>query len=148
MKGRIEHKKARFDYELLERYEAGIELTGPEVKALRSGRGSLEGAHITVRGGEAYLINAQIPPYQPGNVPEDYNPLRNRRLLLSKKEIQELDGYESKKGLTIVPLVWYNSKKHIKLELAVARGKKKHDKRETIRKREADRQIERTLKTK
>lgn len=147
MKHRVENKKARFDFELLERFEAGIELTGPEVKALRAGRGSLEGAHVTVRGGEAFLIGANIPPYQPNNMPEDYDPMRHRRLLLTRKELVTLAGLESQKGLTIVPVSMYNKGKVLKVEIAVARGKKQHDKRETLRAREAKRQIERTLKT-
>ena len=123
-----------------------MELLGLEVKSLRSGQGSLEGSHITIRGGEAYLIGAHIPPYQINNTPKDYDSRRNRRLLLTKKEIAELLGKESKKGLTIVPLSVYNSKNLIKLEIAVVRGKKKFDKRETIKKREGEREIRRTLK--
>jgi len=145
MSNLIEHKRAHFDYEILEHYEAGVQLFGTEVKSLREHRGKLEGAHITVRGGEAYLINSEIPPYQPGNTP-GYEPTRNRRLLLTKKELGELARSEEKAGLTIVPLSMYNKGRVIKLRLGVARGKKKVDKRESIKKREHLRDIAREVK--
>ena len=148
MKNRLDNQKARFDFELLDRFEAGIELLGFEVKALREGRGSLEGAHVTVRGGEAFLIGATIPPYQSGNTPESYDPMRNRRLLLGKKELASLAALESQRGLTIVPISVYNKGYKLKVEIAVARGKKKYDKREVTKNREAQRHIERTLKNK
>lgn len=141
-----ENRKARFNYEILETFEAGIELLGFEVKALRGGKGSLEGTHVTVRGNEAYLIGMHIAPYQTGNTPKDYDPVRNRRILLKKKEIEELQKTESKKGLTIVPISVYSKGKRIKLSLATVRGKKQFDKRESIKKRETDREIRRTLK--
>ena len=146
MKALIQNKKAHFNYELLEEFEAGISLFGYEVKALRNHHGSLEGSHVIVRGDEAFLVGATIPPYQPANTPETYDPARNRKLLLSKKEIGQLSGLERQKGLTIVPISVYNKGKNLKMRLAVARGKKKYDKRETIRKRESKRSIERTLK--
>ena len=142
----IDHKKAHFDYEILTTYEAGMELSGQEVKALKSKHGSLLGAYVVVRGGEAFLLNANIPPYQPGNAPDDYDPLRTRRLLLTKKELGELAGEENKSGLTIIPLSVYNKGKVVKIQIGIARGKKKYDKRETIKKREAGREIDRTLK--
>lgn len=142
----IQNKKVYFDYEILQKMEAGIELLGFEVKSLKAGQGSLLGAHVTVRGGEAFVINMQIPPYQPANTPKEYDPLRNRRLLLTKKEILALSGEESKKGLTIVPLSVYNKGRKVKIEIAVVRGKKKYDKRETIKKRDADRELRRSLK--
>jgi len=141
-----ENRKARFDYEILEKYEAGIELLGVEVKSVRGGQMSLEGAFVIVRGGEAYLINANIPPYQPKNAPKDYDPLRNRRLLLTKKEIAELAGNEKNKSLTIVPISVYNKNRKIKVEIALVKGKKKFDKRETIKKRDTDREIRREIK--
>lgn len=141
-----ENRKARFDYEILEKYEAGIELLGLEVKSVRSGRMSLEGAFVIVRGGEAFLINANVPPYQVNNTPKDYDPLRNRKLLLTKKELRELAGSEKNKSLTIVPISVYNKNRKIKLEVALVKGKKKHDKRDSIQKREIDRDIRRTLK--
>src|SRR3989344_3505791 len=137
----IENKKARFNYEILETYEAGLELQGLEVKSLRRGQGSREGAHVIVRGGEAYLVGATIPPYQAGNTPKDYDPARTRRLLLTKKQIGELAEYENKKGLTIIPLSVYNKNSTLKLSVGVARGKKKYDKRESIKKRDLEREI-------
>ncbi len=140
-----ENRKARFNYEILEKYEAGIELLGSEVKSVRGGQMSLEGAFVIVRGGEVFLINANIPPYQPKNSPKDYDPLRNRKLLLTKKEIAQL-GKSEKTNLTIVPISVYNKNRKIKVEIALVKGKKKHDKRETIKKRDTDREIRRTLK--
>ncbi len=142
----LENRKARADYEILERFDAGIELFGHEVKALRNGRGSLPGSHVLIRGGDAYLLNTDIPPYQANNVPDGYDPKRTRRLLLSKKEIASLLGFDSKKGLTIVPFSMYTKGRFIKVSIAVVRGKKKYDKREQIKKRETDREIRRTLK--
>jgi SsrA-binding protein len=142
----IQNKKAYFNYEILEKIEAGIELLGFEVKSLKKGQGSLEGAHITIRGNEAFVINMQIPPYQPANTPTGYDPLRNRKLLLTKKEISDLAGAEGQKGLTIVPLSVYNKGRKLKIEIAIVRGKKKFDKRETIKKRDTEREIRRTLK--
>lgn len=141
-----ENRKARFDYEILEKFEAGIELIGTEVKSVRGGRVSLEGAFVIVRGGEAFLINANIPPYQPANAPKDYDPLHNRKLLLTKKEINELTSSDKNKSLTIVPISVYNKGRKIKVEIALVRGKKKFDKRETIKKRETDIEIRREYK--
>jgi SsrA-binding protein len=141
-----ENRKARFDYEILEKYECGIELLGAEVKSVRGGRMSLEGAFVIVRGGEAYLMNANITPYQVKNTPDDYDPLRNRKLLLTKKEIKELSETEKNKSLTIVPLSSYNKGRKIKIEIALVKGKKKFDKRETIKKRETDIEIRREHK--
>ena len=144
----IENKKARFDYEILEEFEAGIELFGYEVKSLRAGQGKFESSHVIVRGGEGYLVGAHIPPYQPQNTPREYDPARSRRLLLTKNEIAALAGAERQKGLTIVPLRVYNKGNHLKLVVAVARGKKKYDKRAVLKKREAEREMRRTLKNK
>ena len=141
-----ENRKARFDYEISEKYEGGIELLGIEVKSVRNGRMSLEGAFVLIRGGEAFLINANIPPYQPNNAPKNYDPLRNRKILLTKKEIDALQGNEKNKSLTIVPLSVYNKGRKIKVALALVKGKKKFDKRETIKKRETDREIRRDYK--
>ena len=142
----IRNKKSKFDYELLETFEAGIELFGYEVKSLRNKQASLEGSHVVIRGNEAFLVGATIPPYQPSNTPKDYDPERSRRLLLNKKELNELSGFESQRGLTIVPISVYSKGRNLKLKIAVARGKKKHDKRETIKERASKRAIERTLK--
>ena len=140
------NKKAYFDYEILDTYEAGIELMGNEVKSIKTGHVGLTGAYVLIRNNEAYLLNADIPPYQPKNTSADYDPQRTRRLLLRKEEIKELVGKTHEKGLTLVPLKLYNKGRRIKLEIGLARGKKKSDKRETIRKREVDREINRALK--
>lgn len=146
MSALVSHKKARFDYEILDTASAGIELSGFEVKALRGGHGSLEGSHIIIRGGEAYVVGMNIPPYQPANTPKEYDPMRTRRLLLTKKELAELEKEGEKKGLTIVPLSVYNNKRRLKMEIALVRGKKQFDKRETIKKRDTDREIRREFK--
>ncbi len=140
-----ENRKVRFDYEILEKYEAGIELLGTEVKSVRGGRMSLEGAFIIVRGGEAFLINSNIPSYQPKNAPKDYDPLRNRKILLTKKEIAELAGSEKNKSLTIVPISVYNKGRKIKLGIALVKGKRKFDKRESIKAKDIKRQTQRDL---
>lgn len=140
------HKRARFDYEILETFEAGIVLFGYEAKAVRSGKAKLEGGHAVVRGGEVFLLGVSIAPYQPGNTPKEYEPGRTRKLLLSKKEIQELATQGDKKGLTIVPISMYNKGRNLKVKLALVRGKKQYDKRERTKERETSRSIERTLK--
>lgn len=141
-----ENRKARFDYEILEKYETGIELLGTEVKSVRGGQMSLEGAFVIIRGGEAFLINSNIPPFQPKNAPLDYDPIRNRKLLLTKKEIAELAGSEKNKSLTIVPISVYNKNRKIKVNIALVKGKKKIDKRETLKKRDTDRELRREYK--
>ena len=140
-----ENRKMRFDYETLEIYEAGMELLGTEVKSVRGGRMSLDGSFIIVRGGEVFLINANVPPYQIANSAKDYDPLRNRKLLLTQKEINELAKSE-KTNLTIVPMSVYNKGRKIKIKIALVKGKKSHDKREATKKRETDREMRRTLK--
>jgi len=142
----IQNRKAHFNYEVLEKYEGGIELVGNEVKSVRNGRISLEGAFVIVRGGEVFLINANIDPYQPKNTPKDYNPLRNRKILLTKKEIAELGESEKNKSLTIIPISLYNKGRKIKIEIALVKGKKQHDKRETTKKRETERELRREYK--
>ena len=146
MSSYAENRKAHFNYEILEKYETGIELLGTEVKSVRSGHMSLEGAFVIIRGGEAFLINANIPPYQVKNAPKDYDPLRNRKLLLTKKEIVNLAGNEKNKSLTIVPISVYNKNRKIKVEIALVKGKKQFDKRKALEKRETDRSIRRTMK--
>ncbi len=146
MESYLDNPKARFDYEVLERYDAGIELLGFEVKSVRAGRGSITGTHIIVRGGEVFIVGMRIDPYQVGNTTTDYIPDHTRKLLLTKKEIRELEETESKKGLTLVPLSLYNKGGKIKVSFAVARGKKQFDKRETIKKRDTDRDLRRLLK--
>ena len=142
----ISNRKAHFNYEIMDKYVAGIELFGFEVKSLKGGHGSLEGAHVTVRGSEAYVVGMFVPPYQPNNTRKDYDPYRNRRLLLQKSEILSLNKAGSTKGLTIVPLSVYNRGSKIKLDIATAKGKKKFDKRETLKKRQSDRDIARDIK--
>ena len=146
MKALVENKKARLEYETLESYDAGMELRGFEVKSLRLGRASLVGARVVIRGGEAYLVGATISPYQENNTPPGYEPDRSRRLLLTKKEINELSGHENRKGLTIIPIMVYNKGRTLKLSVAVARHRKKHDKRAILKDRDAKRSIRRTLK--
>ncbi len=140
-----ENRKAYFNYEIKDTYEAGIELLGFEVKSVRAGKVSLDGSHVIVRGGEAYIVGMTIQPYQVKNTPASYEPDRTRRLLLVKKEIVELEKLGETKGLTIVPLKMYNKNRRIKVELGVGKGKKLHDKRETIKKRDLDRQLKRDL---
>jgi SsrA-binding protein len=146
MESYLENPKARFDYEVLERYDAGIELFGYEVKSVRNGRGSITGSHIIVRGGEVFIVGMRIDPYQIGNTPIAYDPDRTRKLLLTKKEIHELEETEAKKGLTLVPLSLYNKNGKVKISFAVGRGKKQFDKRETIKKRDTDRDLSRLMK--
>ena len=143
----LDNRKAFFSYELVEKLEAGIELFGFEVKALRKGMGSLAGSYVIIRGGEAFLVGATISPYQVGNTPKEYESKRSRKLLLAKAEIARLEGATARSGLTVVPIAVYNKGRYIKVELALARGKKKADKRQTIKKRETDREMRRTLKT-
>ena len=143
----IDNRKAHFNYQVLETYEAGIELFGYEVKSIHTGRAILAGAFAIIRGGEVYLTGMQIPPYQMGNTPSGYDPLRIRRLLLNAKEIRILTELLSKKGLTLVPLSLYSKGRRIKVELAVVKGKKEYDKRETIKKRDTDREIRREYKS-
>ncbi len=146
MSDMIVNKKATFNYEILERYEAGVVLTGSEVKALRNNLAHLAGAYVVMRDGRPYLKGAHISPYQVANTEPDYNPERERALLLSKKELAELDKSLNTAGLTVVPIKWYNKKRKIKLEIALVRGKKKADKRESIKARDVKRDIDRTLK--
>lgn len=140
-----ENRKARFNYELLERYEAGIVLTGSEVKSLRNAKASLGDAYGTIRNEEAYLLNAHIAPYQASSY-TDHDPLRTRKLLLHRHEIQKLIGKTKEKGLTLVPLKIYFKKGVAKVELALGKSKKNFDKRRSIKKRESDRQLRRVLK--
>jgi SsrA-binding protein len=142
----IENKKVRLRFTVLETFSAGLELSGTEVKALRSKLGSLDGSRIVVRGGEAYLIGATIPPYQMVNAKKDYDPEKTRRLLLNKKEIAELAEAESKKGLTTVPLEVYNAGRYIKLRVAIVRGKGKEDRREDLKKADALRDAQREMR--
>ncbi len=139
----ITNRKASFNYEIIDKYTSGIELFGFEVKSVRKSQGSLEGAYVTVRGGEAFLVGSFIPPFQVKNAPKDYDSHRNRKLLLTKAEIGRLGDAENTKGLTIVPLSVYNKGRVLKVDLAVGKGKKKYDKRESIKKQDTERQTRR-----
>ena len=142
----LDNKKAGLEYDLGEKYEAGIELEGFEVKSLRQNHGSLLGTYVLLQGGEAWLLNAFIPPFQEKNAPVGYDPKRSRKLLLSKKELRQLAQEVKEKGLTLVPLSLYNKGTKIKLSFALARGKKKYDKRQTLKKKTTDRETRREHK--
>ena len=144
----IDNKRGAHDYSIIETMEAGLELFGYEVKSLRAGHGSLKGARVVARGGEAYLVGATIPPWQIANAPKSYDPERTRRLLLNKKQIADVLNAENEKGLTVIPLSVYNKGRNLKLSIAIARGKKAHDKRRTIQERDTKRDIARSLKNK
>ena len=144
----IENKKVHLRFSILETFQAGMELSGGEVKSLRNKLGSLDGSRIVVRGGEAYLVGATIPPYQSANTSISYDPEHPRRLLLNKKELHELLEAEDRKGLTIVPIEVYNAGRYIKIRIAVVRGKGKADKREDLKKKDDAREMERALKRK
>lgn len=141
-----ENKKAFFDYEVLKKYQAGIILNGQEVKSIKSGRMSLNGCFVVLKDNEVFLLNADVPPYQPNNIYGEYDSKRSRKLLLKKSEINELIGKSHQKGLTMIPLKVYNHKGKVKVEFALCKGKRKTDKREKIKNREADREIQRSLK--
>ncbi len=142
------NKKAHFDYEILEKYEAGLSLYGHEVKSIKSGNISLKGAFVTVHNNEFYLTNALIPRYKHAANVTNYDPMRSRKLLLKKAEIKSLIGKKQTEGLTLIPLRVYNKGRYIKVAFALGRGKKKHDKRQQIAKRESQRRINRTLRQK
>ena len=140
------NKRAGYDYELLDRYEAGLMLFGYEVKSVKTGHISLKGSFVTVHGGELYLTNALIPLYQHAGKMKGYEPSRSRKLLLKKSEISTIVGKIKARGLTAVPLRVYTKRRLLKLEFALGKGKKKHDKRETMKKRDDSRNIARSLK--
>jgi len=140
------NKRAGFDYELLERYEAGLVLTGAEVKSIKTGHISLKGAFVSLHGGELYLTNATIPRYQFSDPNKPYDPTRSRKLLVKRSQIKAFIGKLHSEGLTLVPIRVYTKKRLIKLEFALAKGKKKLDKRSDIAKKEAKRKMDRALK--
>ncbi len=142
----LENKKVYFDYEILEKFEAGLALAGWEVKSLKNKRGNLAGSRAIIRGGEAFLVSLDIPLYQPANIPKEAETQRTIKLLLRKKEIDYLGGKLNQKGLTMVPLKVYTKDRRIKIEIALVKGKKKFEKREKIKKRETKRHIERLIK--
>lgn len=136
-----ENKKAYFDYEILEKYEAGIVLIGKEVKSIQNKRINISGAHIIISNQELWLLGANIAVYQPTNTFFKYQPDRTRKLLLKKSEILYLQGKIQQKGLTLVPLKVYTKKAKIKVEFALVKGKKLYDKRETLKKRDQEREL-------
>jgi len=142
----VDNRRARYDYELLERFEAGLVLTGTEVKSLRQGRVSLGQAFADLRDGELWLVGAEIATYDQGNI-ANHEPARDRKLLLHRSELASLHGKVREKGLTLVPTRMYWKDGRAKVELALARGKQTIDKRRDIAKREADRAIQRALKS-
>jgi SsrA-binding protein len=142
----VDNRRARYDYELLERFEAGLVLTGTEVKSLRQGRASLGQAFADLRDGELWLVGAEIATYDQGNI-ANHEPARDRKLLLHRSELASLHGKVREKGLTLVPTRMYWKDGRAKVELALARGKQTIDKRRDIAKREADRAIQRALKS-
>lgn len=139
-----QNRAASYNYTLLEKLEAGLVLVGTEVKSLREGKGGLRDAYAEIRAGEAWLIHCHIPEYQPGG-PRNHDPLRKRKLLLNKREIEKLQSQIQQKGLTVVPLKLYFRDGLAKCELAVAKGKKFHDRREAERNKEARREAEEAM---
>ena len=139
-----ENRRARFDYDFAETREAGIALLGHEVKSAKGGKFQIAGARVLIRGGEAWLVNSHIPPYQPKNTPAEYEEDRSRRLLLTKDEIKSLTGALQEKGMSLIPLRVYLKHGLIKIELGLGRSRKKSDKREAVKKRSHDREM-RTL---
>jgi len=148
MKILAENKKAYFNYRILEKFEVGVSLIGQEVKSIKTRGVNLAGSYVVIKNSEAFWIGARISPYQPKNIPPDYNPERSRKLLLKKSEIKYLIGKTKQKGLTLIPLRVYTKRGKIKLEFGIARGKKKVDKRELIKKREIEREIRKAMKEK
>lgn len=144
----VENKKAHLRFAILKPFQAGIELSGAETKSLRRKQGSLEGARVLVRGGEAFLVGMTIPPYQTANTPEEYDPEKTRRLLLKKDEIAEIGDAEAKKGLTVVPFEVYNAGRYIKVRIAIVRGKNKADKREDLKRKDDEREIQQAMRGK
>jgi SsrA-binding protein len=141
-----ENRRARYDYFIEERFEAGIVLAGTEVKALRQGEGSIAESYAALEGEEVWLINSHIPEYSHGNR-MNHEPRRKRKLLLAKREIAKLHGAVNRQGQTLVPLsIYFNARGRAKVELALARGKKAHDKRETIKERDWKREQQRLLR--
>jgi SsrA-binding protein len=141
---KITNKRAFFDYSILEKFEAGINLIGAEVKAIRLGHVDLTGAHVRIMGSEAYLINAKIFPYKYSS-PEGYDEKRTRKLLLHKKEIIALKSKTEGQNLALVPVSIYTTKSFIKVEIALGKGKKQYDKKESIKKHDIERQIEQEM---
>ena len=145
MKSVAENRKAFHDYFIDETYEAGISLLGTEVKSIREGKANLKDSYVLIKDGEAFLLNCHISPYSHGNI-TNHDPLRTRKLLLKKQEIDRLRGKLIQKGYTLIPTKMYFKGPYVKIEIGLARGKKLFDKREALKEKEANRQIERALK--
>ncbi len=144
---KIFNKKATFEYEILERLEAGVNLTGAEVKSIKGGHAELTGAFVRIIGSEAYLVNAQVYPYTYAH-PEGYDPRRTRKLLLHKAELIRLKSKLEGANLTLIPLSWYTKGPLVKLEVGVARGKREYEKREAKRREDQKRELERNYRGK
>jgi SsrA-binding protein len=142
----VDNRRARHDYHLSDRVEAGLALVGTEVKSLRAGGANLQRAYAEVRDGEAWLVGAHIPEYSQGNI-ANHDPDRDRKLLLKRREIASLEGKVRERGFTLVPTRLYFKDGRVKVEVAVGRGKEAQDKRRAIAKRDADREIERAVKS-
>ena len=140
------NKRARFDYEILDNWEAGLMLTGTEVKSLRAGRATINDAFGVVKDGEVWLLNMHVSPYEQGNQ-FNHDPVRTRKLLLHGREIKRLIGAVERQGLTLVAMELYFKGSHAKVRIGLGKGKKLHDKRETIKRREADREVARAVRT-
>jgi len=141
------NKRAKYDYEVLKKYEAGIKLSGPEVKSAKLKQISLKGSYVTLKDGQGWLLNCHISPYKKARL-EGYDPTRTRKLLLHKKEIDSILGKLKQRGLTLIPFRVYTKRGLIKVEFGLCRGKRKYEKRELIKKREAERKIKRALRGK
>jgi len=139
------NSKAGFDYEILDTIEAGMVLKGSEVKSIKTGKISIKGSYVKIINGAPTLVGANIPPYQPANIIEHYDPEASRKLLLSKKQISTLIGLSQSQGLTLIPLKIYDKKGHLKMLLGIAKGKKKYDKRESIKKKDIARAKQRGI---
>ena len=141
MKVFSENKKALFNYEVLEKFEAGMVLFGQEVKSIKTGHINLSGSYVVFNRAEPFLTGVKVPPYQPNNAGADYNEERQKKLLLNKKEINYLIGKVSQKGFSLIPLKVYEKNGRIKLEFGLAKGKKKYNKKEKIKKRDVEREV-------
>lgn len=146
MKSLVANSKAGFNYETIETYQAGIVLHGHEVKSLRNGNASLGESFVVLEDGDLWLAKAYIAPYQQKNIGPSYDPYRKRKLLMTRKELREIIMRKQEAGLTVIPLSLYTKNRLIKVQIALVRGKKKYDKRETIKTRDASREIQRAMK--
>jgi SsrA-binding protein len=146
MKILARNKEANFNYKIEDTVEAGIVLKGHEVKSAKAGNVSLKGSYVSVRGGEAFLVNAHVSPYQKASQLEGYDPTQDRKLLLKREQLARLIGKSKEQGLALVPLDLHTQRGLVKVAIGIGRGKKKHDKRESIKKREADRKIQRAVR--